>query len=249
MNAKETVKSYVDGIVADLFAAEQAYALLKQIGQNANAINQANFGALFGPLQSVLSNACFLSVAKLFEKPSKNYPTRSIRSVLELLERSSNELVIEQRIAVMRRLAHAGMNVESLAEMPDSRITSTIVQFYTASLPSTELATRCWCEMSKSLHAVMTRRNKVVAHNEMIDRSTLPQTSWAEIEQLMLYAKRFIDVVGIGYISTGFADDDGHYFLTQDAKSAAHVLKKLLINACMFESVTPERSDSAICGM
>ena len=102
MNAKETVKSYMDGIVADLFAAEQAYALLKQIGQNANAINQANFGALFGPLQSVLSNACFLSVAKLFEKPSKNYPTRSIRSVLELLERSSNELVIEQRIAVMR---------------------------------------------------------------------------------------------------------------------------------------------------
>jgi hypothetical protein len=94
MNAKETVKSYMDGIVADLFAAEQAYALLKQIGQNANAINQANFGALFGPLQSVLSNACFLSVAKLFEKPSKNYPTRSIRSVLELLERSSNELVI-----------------------------------------------------------------------------------------------------------------------------------------------------------
>jgi len=79
MNAKETVKSYMDGIVADLFAAEQAYALLKQIGQNANAINQANFGALFGPLQSVLSNACFLSVAKLFEKPSKNYPTRSIR--------------------------------------------------------------------------------------------------------------------------------------------------------------------------
>ena len=29
MNAKETVKSYMDGIVAALFAAEQAYALLK----------------------------------------------------------------------------------------------------------------------------------------------------------------------------------------------------------------------------
>lgn len=119
--------------------------------------------------------------------------------MLELLERSSDELVIEQRIAVMRRLAHAGMNVESLAEMPDSRITSTIVQFYTASLPSTELATRCWCEMSKSLHAVMTRRNKVVAHNEMIDRSTLPQTSWAEIEQLMLYAKTLLSKIIVSW--------------------------------------------------
>src|SRR5206468_12934751 len=120
MNAKETLKSYfMEGIVADLFAAEQTYALLKQIGQNANAINQANFGALFGPLQSVLSNAFFLFIAKLFEKPSKRYPARSIPSVLQLLERSSHELVIEQRIAVMSRLAAAGMNIEALTEMPD----------------------------------------------------------------------------------------------------------------------------------
>jgi hypothetical protein len=236
VNAKEIIKSYfMEGIVADLFGAEQTYALLKQIGQNANAINQANFGALFGPLQSVLSNAFFLSVAKLFEKPSKKYPTRSIPSVLQLLERSSHELLIEQRIAVMRRLAAAGMNTESLAEMPDSAITSTIVQFYTASLPSTELAT--WCEMSKSLHAVVIRRDKVVAHNEMIDRCTLPQTSWAEIEQLMSYAKELIEVVGVGYISMCFAADDGHYFLSQDARVASHVLSKLLIKAGVLENL------------
>ena len=237
MAAREIVKSYLmDGIVADLFVAEQTYALLKQIGQNANAINQANFGALFAPLQSVLSNAFFLLIAKLFEKPSKKYPTRSIPSVLQLLERSSHELAIEQRIAVMRRLAAAGMNIESLTEMPDAGITSTIVQFYTASLPSTKLAT--WCEMSKSLHAVVTRRDKVVAHNEMIDRSTLPQTSWKDIEQLMSYAKGFIDVVGIGYISMCFAADDGHYFLTQDARVASHVLSKLLIKAGVLENLS-----------
>src|SRR6266403_5469895 len=119
MNAKETLESYfMEGIVADLFTAEQTYALLMQIGQNANAINQANFGALFGPLQLVLSDACFLSVAKVFEKPSKKYATGSIPSVLELLERSSHELVIEERLAMMTRLTAAGMNVESLMEMP-----------------------------------------------------------------------------------------------------------------------------------
>src|SRR6266513_1325746 len=140
MNAKETLKSYVvEGIVADLFAAEQTYALLKEIGQNANAINQANFGALFGPLQSVLSNTFLLSVAKLFEKPRRKYPTRSIPSVLQLLESPSNELLVGQRIIVMRRLAAAGMNIDSLAEISDSAITSRIVQFYNRSLPSTEL--------------------------------------------------------------------------------------------------------------
>jgi AbiU2 len=185
---------------------------------------------LFGPLQLVLSNACFLSVAKVFEKPSKKYATRSIPSVLELLKRSADELVIGERTAMMRRLATYGMkNVESLAAMSDSEITSKIVQFYATSLPSTFTESA----MSKSLRAVVTRRDKVVAHNEMIDRSTLPQLSWAEIERLISYAKRLIDVVGIGYISRGFADDDGRYCLTSDANRAARVLKKLLMKADM----------------
>jgi hypothetical protein len=117
--------------------------------------------------------------------------------------------------------------------MPDSEITSKIVQFYATSLPSTftESATRH--EMAKSLRALVTRRDKVVAHNEMIDRSTLPQLSWAEIERLISYAKQFIDVVGIGYIRRGFADDDGRYCLTSDAERAARVLKKLLMKADM----------------
>jgi AbiU2 len=235
MHAKERLKSYfMEGIVTDLFTAEQTYAMLKQIGQNAEAINQGNFGAVFGPLQSVLSNACLLSVAKLFEKPSKQYPTRSIPSVLQLLELSSNELVIEQPIAMKRRLAAAGMNVEFIAEMPDPSVTSRVIQFYARSLPTAKVATLC--EMSKALHAVVTRRDKVVAHNEMIERFSLPPASWADIEQLMSYAKRFIDVVSIGYLGMGFSGDDGLYLLTQDAQLAAHVLKKLLIKARILDS-------------
>jgi hypothetical protein len=194
MDAKQTLKNYfMEGIVGDLFAAEQTYALLKQIGQNAEAINQANLGALFGSLQLILSSSLFLTVAKLFEKPDKKFPNRSIPSVLQLLKRSSNELVINHRPAMFKRLAASGMNVTSLAQLADSEITSAIVQFYTGSLPSAEL--RVWCEMSKSLRAVVIGRDKVYAHNEMVDRSTLPQTTWAGVEQLMEYAKGFIDAV------------------------------------------------------
>jgi AbiU2 len=89
--------------------------------------------------------------------------------------------------------------------------------------------------MSKSLNAVVTRRNKVVAHNETIDRSALPQTSWADIEQLIAYAKGFIAVVGIGYLNKGYTDDDGHYFLTQDAQGAALALKRLLIKVGVIQ--------------
>ena len=152
--------------------------------------------------------------------------------MLRLLEHSSKEFVIEQRIMMMRRLAIAKMNVDPHTGVSDAKITVAIVRFYTNSLPKTELAT--WCQMSNVLHAVVTRRDKVVAHNEMIDRSSLPQTSWADIEQLMSYAKGFIDVVGVGYISTAFASDDGHYFLTPDARIASHVLSKLLIRAAVL---------------
>jgi len=116
------------------------------------------------------------------------------------------------------------------------RITLKIVQFYTESSPSAALAS----EMSKSLHAFVTRRKKVVAHNEMIDRFILPHTSWADIEQLMSYEKGFIVVVGIGYMSKCFADNDEHYFLTQNARYAARVLNKLLeAVGCRIEKARP----------
>ena len=83
----------------------------------------------------------------------------------------------------------------------------------------------------------MTQRDKVVAHNEMIDQSALPQTTWEGIEQLILYAKGFVDAVGIGYTGMVFACDDGHHFLTSDAQRAAHVLEKLLIEAKVLSDV------------
>ena len=235
MGARETLRNYLmEGIVADLFTAEQTCALLKQIGQNAGPINQANFGALFGPLQSVLTHSYFLSVAKLFERPDRKYPNRSIPSVLQLMERSSKDLLVTQRQVMFKRLASVGMNISLLWEKSDSEITLEVVRYFGESLPSAGLATSCG--MSKALHAVVTRRDKVVAHNEMIDHASLPQTTWLEIEQLILYAKGFIDVVGIGYINTAFACDDGHFFLSQDANMAANALRRLLMKGVLLNS-------------
>jgi hypothetical protein len=121
------------------------------------------------------------------------------------------------------------MSVRSLEDLCDPNITEEACKFYTSTMPSARLATPSG--LSKALHAVVTRRDKVVAHNEMIDPRKLPQTTWEEIERLIAYAQSFIATVGIGYTNTAYNSDDGHYFLGPDAEQAARVLKKLLIKA------------------
>ena len=85
--------------------------------------------------------------------------------------------------------------------------------------------------MSKSLNALKTARNKVIAHSEAILTSDLPRTTWDEIEQLIDYAKEFLGIVGIGYLSIAYEDDNGNHFLSSDAKRTTRAMERLLQKA------------------
>lgn len=65
MNAGELLKDIVsNGIALDVFDAEEVFALDELIGENADSINEAKFGAFFGTLQRYLSRQLILSVAE-----------------------------------------------------------------------------------------------------------------------------------------------------------------------------------------
>jgi hypothetical protein len=72
----------LNGIAAEIFWAEEAYALAEKIGQHAQAIHAAGFTSLFGSLQTILSDRQTLAVTKMFDWPSK-HPTRSIPAILK----------------------------------------------------------------------------------------------------------------------------------------------------------------------
>src|SRR5947207_1186645 len=74
------------GVVHDIFQAEEATAILLFTGKNAEAINQAGFGAFFGELQRILGQTLQLAVARMYEHEGKKYPLRSIPAALDFLK-------------------------------------------------------------------------------------------------------------------------------------------------------------------
>ena len=85
----------VKGLVADIFKMERAYHILSVIGTNADQLNDlalGNFGELFGALQGSLEVDAVLAVARVYDLPSKQYPTRCLRRALSLMEDHVAEL-------------------------------------------------------------------------------------------------------------------------------------------------------------
>lgn len=72
----------------------------------------------------------------------------------------------------------------------------------------------------------------MIAHPEAITTvSDLPRTTFDEIKQLVVYAKKFLGIVGIGYLSIAYEDDEGNYLLSSDAKRTTRAMERLLQKA------------------
>ena len=83
-----------EGLVKDIFKAEQALSLLKTIGEFSKKINTNNFGEVFGTLQNFCIEQFVLCVTKIYEKPHARYPLMNIPSVLDYLKDNAEKLSI-----------------------------------------------------------------------------------------------------------------------------------------------------------
>jgi len=242
MGLEQLLRDQTDGIISDICQADQAYALLSLIGQNAAKINAASFGGFFAPIQDVLVRDYILGITKLFDLPSKKYPTRSIPKTLDLLEKSPNELRISQKHQLLLSLSRAGVDFETLKQSSDSEITIILLNHYKSKLPSRETIDGFACE---TLHALKSKRDKVIAHNEGIDPANLPEVKWKATQELLSLAKSFTDVVCTGYLSYILAAENGEYFLTSDAQRPSRCLNRLLVTAGLI-SVEESKSQATL---
>lgn len=230
--AKDLFYGIVDnGIKVDIFQAEESLFLIKLFLKNSNEIDKSSFTILFRTLQYVFTKELTLAITKLYEeeKKDKRYKIRSIPYALKLLEESANELIIEQKPSFIKKLVKCGFNEDYLNRLDDAQITNETVKYFHDNLPPFVL--KDFKNMSKSLNALKTARNKVIAHSEAILTSDLPRTTWDEIEQLIDYAKEFLGIVGIGYLSIAYEDDNGNHFLSSDAKRTTRAMERLLQKA------------------
>jgi hypothetical protein len=218
------LKEHLDAIVSDVIVADKCYFLLKEISDHSDAINEENFGELFGFLQDELLSMYTLTLARLFEHP-KRYTIRGIPATLDFLESKKNAIPFDERGLLIRELQVAGMDGVS-----DADLTTAAIAVMRDRLPNAE-----GTELFDALDAMRFRRDKTIAHNEVFDPTEMPAVTWGRTQRLLDLAKTIVAAIGGGYFGISFksyfADGTIEYGLSKDAQRSALALNRLLRRA------------------
>lgn len=220
------------GVAVDLFHADEALSLDMFVGQQANEINKATFGAFFSSLQIILTRNLILHVARLYEQPKEPtkrnpnpYPIRSIRSAIVILKEHGDDLAIEQRPGLIAALARRGAPLDEMEKLSDRELTNYLVSFFERRYSAAHLD---GAANARTLEALKTMRDKVIAHPEAICLEDIPKPIYAEIDEVVSLAHAFVSAVGFGYLSTVYEAGDGYCLMSGDAKRSTTSLKRLL---------------------
>lgn len=217
-DAEERLRDYLlHGIATDVFWADEAYALAEEIGQHVEQIRAAGFNALFGTLQVGLSDRQTLSVTKMFDRPSR-YPTRSIPATLDLLRTHAEIWRVPQCHVLQQALIGAGAESTRVERLSKAELTRAMVRHYEGTLAN----------LNPILTMLRQSRDKVIAHNEAINRSVMAKPTWGGAIELVKYAKDFISKIGFGYLNIYFGEGSGGYNPTHDARRTKMELRRLL---------------------
>lgn len=232
---EEQLRDYLlSGVAADILRAERAYFLAEAIGRHADRMNTASFGHVFGPLKEILSEHQTLAITKIFERPSHRCRVRTIPAVLRLLEAHADEWSIPQRFVLHELLVAEGHSPQMVSDWSGARVTQAIVHHFRTTLPSSEKVEEC--ALSSSLELLRQSRDEAIAHHEAVSAGTRRYPTWGEATSLVEYAKRFVGVVGFGYVSFAF-EAGGDYLLTCDAQTPSRALKRLLLAAGLSDAI------------
>ena len=216
--AEKQLKDYLlNGIAAEIFLAEEAYALAEEVGKHAQAIHASGFTSLFSSLQVLFSDRQTLAVTKMFDQPKK-YPTRSILAILALLKTHAELWKVPQWHVLHQVLIEAGAERRSVEGLTRVELTHAIVSHYEDRLTS----------LSPALTELRQSRDKIIAHNEAVERSTLQPPTWGAAISLVEYAKDFVITIGFGFLSTDFGRGSGDYYLSYNARRTSKQLRRLL---------------------
>lgn len=223
MSAIDELKDVVmEGLVADIFKMERAYHILSVIGTNADQLNDralGNFGELFGALQGSLEVDAVLAVARVYDLPSKQYPTRCLRRALSLMEDHVAELpeIVEPyHTKLSLAFLGEGSPVVSSVDLGRDAFVAQFVPAFREILNSGAV--------SRAVDSLKYIRDKRIAHNEAAEPHG---PTWEALKSLLDHAQNFVGVVGCVFFNTVYVHE-GTYFLSDDAKRPSRALSRLV---------------------
>jgi hypothetical protein len=215
-----------EGLVKDIFKMEQSYWLLKTIGLKTEEFSSGKlkiYNEVFGVIQYALQTETILAAARIYDVPSKKYPTRCLRGILRFLSDNSNELPnIREPYQLSLHLKY--MNTP--AELND--VTSTDSEKFAPNFSTYIESILSEPERLDAIEKLKLFRDKVIAHNEKVDSGIFGPT-WASLMDLIDISKNVVGVLGWAFFNTAYVIE-GEYILTKDAYRVGNGLNKLIKN-------------------
>jgi hypothetical protein len=226
VEAENRLKDYLtNGLVVEIYLADQAYALAEEIGKHAEQINAAGFADLFFSLQIMLSDRQTLAATKLLDAERNKYLIRSIPGTLNLLERHATLWRIPERRRLYQALTQgAGSGTTThLERLGNDELTYKVVEHFRGKLPESE--------------PLQEIRDKRIAHNEAIEPSDLQPVTWGQAIASINFAKNFLTTIGYGYLNIAFDPGCSDYYFLDQAKRPSVDLRRLLNAADISQDV------------
>ncbi len=210
----------------DIFKMEQAFELVKTIGTSTTELKYGNlqsYDELFGAIQYSLQLEALLAAARIYDIPSKKYPTRCLRGILQLLSENTTELpqIREPHQLVLHlKYMNAPNELITIGECGGENFALALSAYFDFLLNQPDRLI--------ALEKLKLIRDKAIAHNEKRDNKLLGPT-WISLKDLIEVSKNFVGVLGWAYFSTAYVID-GEYILSSDALRASNSLKRLLMS-------------------
>ena len=212
-----------EGLVKDIFKAERAYELVKAIGLKSEEMKIGTlkeYDELFGTFQYALQAETLLAVAKIYDPPSKKYPTRCLRGVLEFLSEHTGELPEIREPEQLRK--HLNILKVPVAIINDTFVDSGDFAKSFSTYIENQLSEPPILDAIQKLKRI---RDKSICHNEKRDLAILGPT-WKSLKDLIEISKNVVGVLGWAYFSTAYVIN-GEYILTNDACKTSFVMNDL----------------------
>lgn len=222
--SREAIEDIVkEGLVKDIFRFERARSIQKIMHDRSDAIgskDNGNFGSTFHALHYALTTEAVLAVARIFDNPSKEYPTRCTKGLFAHLEKYSEELPAIKEPYQLQLSLSTRATPEGLIACIDKNPIEFPVRL--RAYIETEFSAP---PLSEAFEKLKTQRDKVHAHNERAFINEGP--TWTYLEALVELAKYLVGALGWAYFNTAYTAN-GDYLLTNDAKRPSIGFARLL---------------------
>jgi hypothetical protein len=202
-----------NGLIPDIYKAEQAIFFHKKIGDYSTKINSSKdyIKSFFAYTQNLAFIEAILALSRVYDTPNERYPIRCLKNIILKLKNDTlkaPEIIEDYQTIEQLKIHHMPEIIIKQVEKGDH------IQF------AKYFSWHIECKMEhgdfqEKLDELKNVRDKALAHNEIINK--VFKIKWTTFDYLLQFAQCVIGILGWAYFSTVYMAE-GKYELTDMAK-------------------------------